>query len=269
LCQGWIAAGRPRGSHGLGSYDAWAQTMGGVLEVAGIEGFLGNLDEMLEAADGESAVWRSFVGSWWDRFGTAEVSTGNLWELALSSEPPLPLGPGNEQSRRTKLGIALGKLRDRVFRVGRLTVQVKRSGTSQGANRWALAIDENIGRDERSQRSPTPPDPAPTPAEPVTVVTVGDRCDSNGHGKTDSTINDLREFCDRCDRCDPFPTPYACADAHAPARENREKRSQGSQGSPDPATARDSARDRCGERSPARSQPSPTPAQPAWLEDVP
>ena len=38
-----------------------ADVIGGVLEVAGIEGFLGNLDEMMEASDSEGAVWRSFV----------------------------------------------------------------------------------------------------------------------------------------------------------------------------------------------------------------
>jgi hypothetical protein len=183
LCQAWIAAGRPRGSRSIGSYDSWAQTMGGVLEVAGIEGFLGNLDEMLEAADGESAVWRSFVGSWWDRFGTAEVSTGNLWELALNSEPPLPLGTSTEQSRRTRLGKALGKMRDRMFRVGWLTVQIKSGEPYQGAQRWHLAVDENIGTDERSRRSPTPPDPSPTPADLVNVVNVGERCESNVHEK--------------------------------------------------------------------------------------
>ena len=80
LCQAWIAAGRPRGTRTIGSYENWAQVLGGVLEVAGIEGFLGNLDEMMEASDGEGAVWRSFVSAWWDRFGTAEVGTNDLYE---------------------------------------------------------------------------------------------------------------------------------------------------------------------------------------------
>jgi hypothetical protein len=84
----------------IGSYESWAQTLGGVLEVAGIQGFLGNLDEMMEASDGEGAVWRSFVSAWWDRFGTAEVGTSDLYELALTSEPPLPLGSGNEKSHK-------------------------------------------------------------------------------------------------------------------------------------------------------------------------
>ena len=127
LCQAWIAAGRPRGSRSIGSYDAWAQTMGGVLEVAGIEGFLGNLDEMLEAADGEGAVWRSFVGSWWDRFGTAEVATADLFDLAAqASDQPLPLGD-RQRARRSGPGSARRSASCAIgcFSVGRLTVQVK------------------------------------------------------------------------------------------------------------------------------------------------
>ena len=82
LCQAWIAAGRPRGTRTIGSYESWAQVLGGVLEVAGIEGFLGNLDEMLEASDSEGAVWRGFVSAWWDRFGTAEVGANDLYPIA-------------------------------------------------------------------------------------------------------------------------------------------------------------------------------------------
>ena len=35
ICRAWIAAGRPRGTRTIGSYENWAQTLGGVLEVAG------------------------------------------------------------------------------------------------------------------------------------------------------------------------------------------------------------------------------------------
>ena len=87
LCQAWIAAGRPRGGSIIGCYENWAQVMGGVLEVAGIEGFLGNLEEMMEASDTEGAAWSAFVGAWWDRFGTAEVGTGDLYDLAATCEP--------------------------------------------------------------------------------------------------------------------------------------------------------------------------------------
>jgi hypothetical protein len=55
LCQAWIAAGKPRGARTIGSFENWAHVVGGVLEVASIPGFLGNLDEMMEASDSEGA----------------------------------------------------------------------------------------------------------------------------------------------------------------------------------------------------------------------
>ena len=133
LIRAWIAAGRPHGNRMIGSYENWSRIMGGVLEVAGVPGFLGNLDEMLAASDGEGAVWRSFVGAWWDRFGTAEVGTGDLFEVALACEPPLPLGSGGDRSQRTRLGKALGRLRDRVFDVEGRKLRVEATGTYQGA----------------------------------------------------------------------------------------------------------------------------------------
>jgi hypothetical protein len=100
---------------------------------------------MLEASDSEGAVWRSFVSAWWDRFGTAEVGTNDLYETALSCEPPLPLGSGNDRSQRIRLGKALGRLRDRVFHLKSVSVRAEICGTLQGAQRWRLAIDENSG----------------------------------------------------------------------------------------------------------------------------
>ena len=97
LGRAWIAAGRPRGTRTIGSYESWAQIMGGVLEVAGIEGFLGNIDEMMEASDSEGAVWRSFVSAWWDRFGTAEVGTGDLFDLAGQLRAAAAAGIGQRE----------------------------------------------------------------------------------------------------------------------------------------------------------------------------
>ena len=153
LGRAWIAAGRPRHGSMLGSFEAWAGIMGGILEAAGVPGFLANLDEMYEAADAEGAVWRAFVAAWWERHGTAEVGTAELHELAIACEPPLPLGDGGERSQRTRLGRALGRLRDRVFAIGELRVCVRVAGTRQRAQRWRLTI-ENQGPDQRSPRSP-------------------------------------------------------------------------------------------------------------------
>ena len=84
LCHAWIAAGRPRGTRTIGSYEAWAQVMGGMLEVAGIDGFLGNIEEMLAASDGEGAAWRGFVGLG----GTASAPPRSA--PAISTRLPVP-----------------------------------------------------------------------------------------------------------------------------------------------------------------------------------
>ena len=43
--------------------------MGGILEVAGIPGFLGNQDKLRAQSDAQSAPWRTFVEAWWDKYG--------------------------------------------------------------------------------------------------------------------------------------------------------------------------------------------------------
>lgn len=46
LVQNWIAGGRQPGRYDKASYSQWARTMGGILDAAGIKGFLGNEKEM-------------------------------------------------------------------------------------------------------------------------------------------------------------------------------------------------------------------------------
>ena len=92
------------------------RSVGGVLEVAGIEGFLGNLDEMMEASDSEGAAWRRFVAAWWDRFGTARSAPAICSSMRQICDPPLPIarrqrpgtaGPASAwRSRRCAIGFS-------------------------------------------------------------------------------------------------------------------------------------------------------------------
>jgi putative DNA primase/helicase len=255
LCQAWIVAGRPRGARTIGSYENWAQVLGGVLETSGIEGFLCNLDEMLEASDGEGVVWRSFVSAWWDRFGTAEVGTNDLYETALSCEPPLPLGSGNDRSQRIRLGKALGRLRDRVFHLNSVAVRPEICGTLHGAQRWRLAIDETRGTEKHSQHSPAV-------NVPVNVVNVGECFKTNIHSEICNEANGV-DSVGEC--CECFSNPYTCARARAPAREGPVKHSQHSQHSPDSRKPQVSNGECAGECHPGHS---PIPKSPDWLKEV-
>lgn len=158
LGRAWVAAGRPRPrTSGLGSFESWSETLGGILETAGVPGFLANAVELYEASDAEGIAWRSFVGAWWDRHGTAPVGTADLFEIAGQCEPPLPLGDGGERSQRTRLGRALGQMRDRVFALDGLRVRLLAAGVSHQAQRWQLAVAEmSLAGGEPGERHPAP-----------------------------------------------------------------------------------------------------------------
>ena len=141
LGRAWIAAGMPRHGKTIGSFEGWSEVMGGILEVAGVPGFLGNLKDMYERADAEGAVWRGFVALWWDRFGTRSVTAADLYDLALLCS--MPLARGDEHAKRTSLGKALGRMRDRIYTVNGRRLRVHHAGSAHGAQRWQLQVSES------------------------------------------------------------------------------------------------------------------------------
>ncbi len=82
LAMAWIDAGKPAW-HGqaLGGFEEWSSTIGGILSVAGIDGFLGNLDEMHSGSDEESGQWETFLRSLHERFGDEAFRVGQVCEL--------------------------------------------------------------------------------------------------------------------------------------------------------------------------------------------
>ena len=139
LGRSWIAAGRPRSPKHLGMFEDWAAVIGGVLEVAGIDGFLGNLREFYAASDLERSALQAFLGRWWERHRSRTVGVASLLELALEAEPPLDIGDRGERSQRTRLGLLVSKARDRQFRIvsgtgTALQVRVTRDGDAHNAH---------------------------------------------------------------------------------------------------------------------------------------
>ncbi len=81
LCviRAWFMAGRPEG-HGpvLGSFENWCRTVGGILEFAGVMGFLGNLEQLYEEADDEGIQWMAFAEAWHGCFGENAITLSRL-----------------------------------------------------------------------------------------------------------------------------------------------------------------------------------------------
>jgi hypothetical protein len=134
LVQSWLAAGRPPARvRPLGSYESWSRVVGGILAYAGLPGFLDNLDELYEAADGEGAVWRRFVQAWWEDHRGNPVGVAVLYPLAETMED-FDLGKGEQRAQKTALGMGLKRRRDMVIGGYR----IKSAGTEHRLAQWQL-----------------------------------------------------------------------------------------------------------------------------------
>ena len=79
--------------------------MGGVLEVAGIPGFLGNLNELYEAADTDGQMWREFTGAWWEAYHEEAKKVAELNQFCEERDLMLGVrGDGSARSQQTRLG---------------------------------------------------------------------------------------------------------------------------------------------------------------------
>jgi len=154
LVRAWLTAGRPRSSRRLGSFEQWTDVIGGILETAGIPGFLGNLHELYETADVEGETWREFVRVWWETHGEAPKKVSELNDLCEERELLLSVrGDKSLRSQQTRLGKALMNKRDRVFS----GVRIVRLGSKGKENciHYALVNTEPPRRDDDEPKART------------------------------------------------------------------------------------------------------------------
>ncbi|HST19788.1 MAG TPA: ATPase, partial [Blastocatellia bacterium] len=134
LIQAWLASGRPQPQcKPLGSYEEWSRVIGGILENAGINGFLANLDVFYEASDLEGAIWREFVDEWAKKHGSNTVTVADLYNLAGQSDG-FDFAGSTERARRISFGKQLARQKDRVIGGYKITD----CGTLHRAKQWRL-----------------------------------------------------------------------------------------------------------------------------------
>ena len=84
IARAWHAADKPPAQvPPLGSFEAWARTVGGILVFAGVKGFLQNLDALYEQNDEETSEWEAFLLAWSEVFGEATVTVAELCDTLL------------------------------------------------------------------------------------------------------------------------------------------------------------------------------------------
>jgi hypothetical protein len=130
LCQHWIRKGRPVGSVCMGSYESYSRIMGGILEAAGVPGFLANRSKAAQK-DRESVRWPALIRAWHQNFGGQIVSASDLHGLIFgayySEDRSYPgiadlqvafadiVGDKSPLSQKQKLGRAMAKQEDRIW----------------------------------------------------------------------------------------------------------------------------------------------------------
>jgi hypothetical protein len=137
LIRNWMAKGRPAWTgQRLGSYEEWSAVIGGVLETAGIPGFLGSLEAFYEETDVEGDSWRNFVEMWWKQFEDEPVPTADLIDKLFPLNGEAPINIGREVTAQS-LGKALRKNLNRVYLSYRI---VRTTDKKTNSARWALSL---------------------------------------------------------------------------------------------------------------------------------
>ena len=156
LVRAWFVAGRPQSRAGrrFGSFEAWGGMVGGILDNAGVPGFLGNLQEWRSESDYDGRYWADHLGWLAERYGPAEEFTVAdvvaLMRRANHVEHPPGLVDHDSKGYTRELGKAYGKVKGRVYAGLRLRLSTL---SPKHANRWVL---ERVGEEGSGTPHPGP-----------------------------------------------------------------------------------------------------------------
>ena len=104
LIKAWIDAGRPSGAKTLGSFERWASVLGGILENAGVEGFLRGRETLHATADYETEEWKALCAHWWTAHERNPVTAKDSSALAKQHTLVLWLWAGRKDRRTATPG---------------------------------------------------------------------------------------------------------------------------------------------------------------------
>jgi hypothetical protein len=160
LVNNWLANGKPAGTAKLGKFEAWAATVGGILEAADIHGLLGNADDFRRRSTTQASEMPEFIAKWHEKHGTNRVIANDLYDCARDVLDSV-LTAKDEKGQRTQLGKYLRTQRDKVYGEWRIKFCVTDDGKKDkdyaGRPRYQL---------EQVKKRKTPPT--------VTIATVAD-----------------------------------------------------------------------------------------------
>ncbi len=112
LARSWILAGRKAPSSAVpafGSFEAWRNTIGGVMEHSGFDGFLSNLPEFTRKADGDTSELIALLSTWHECIGDDAISAKEYFQRAESRPELIEALPGCVDPNSKRPAVSLGK----------------------------------------------------------------------------------------------------------------------------------------------------------------
>jgi hypothetical protein len=129
MVENWLACDRPRGRLRMGSFQAWADAVDGILRCAGVEELGANRAQLVASSAGALEM-ELFVSNILAPYVGQALSAQKICDLAEEAGALADIrGPGNERAQATRLGKELRRYIDRVVGGFRLTTTPTRSGT--------------------------------------------------------------------------------------------------------------------------------------------
>jgi hypothetical protein len=166
--------------------------LGGILEFAGLPGFLEDRNELFERADAEGSEWRAFVKAWSERLLPGPKSSGDLAAFCEREQLLDSLFAGvrtdSTRGRATRLGKALAAREGRVFSGLRLARTVDAHGCR------ALWLLERLDDTQRHNGEGAQPAPA---GHAGLLQDIDDACpaaQATGDSEVESVCRTCRTF---------------------------------------------------------------------------
>jgi len=136
LIEHWLEQGTPLASDAPDfRFSEWRNVVGGILEAAGIEGFLGHRERIMRGANRERGEWKAFVRVWQDKHGTSPVKATELVKICANRKLlETVTGLGSRDKKRSKLGRELSDRDERIY----AGYQIHVDRESYNTNRYRL-----------------------------------------------------------------------------------------------------------------------------------
>jgi hypothetical protein len=169
LVRAWFASGQPVASKGVtfGSFEHWDRIVGGIVERAGVPGFLTNLQEWRSESNFAAQYWTRHLGWLRETFGAepftcSEVRSKLIADRDGGEPPPDMTDVGTDHRAYTrKLGQAYARMADRYFG----SFQLVKSGTMHNnVGAWrVVSPDDLLGPDVTGTSDVDPDKPVNRP----------------------------------------------------------------------------------------------------------